>query len=135
VLVMSMTAGGWAAGLASALAAGAGVGAALSGGLLPLLRSPAVWFPTTLSVETSFANAPALAAAAPAFLTMLNIDMTYGGSLVSSFGTSVSLLMPVLAITLLAICVGAGANLLWARKERGAVATGCTPARRSVVRA
>ncbi|MFI5396652.1 MAG: hypothetical protein ACHQ9S_14050 [Candidatus Binatia bacterium] len=133
VLAMSLMAGGWPVGLGSVLALCAGIGTAMSRGLTPLLLSPVMWLPTTLSVETSFANAPAPAVTAPAFLTTLSVETLYGGSPVV-FGSSVPLFMPVLAIILLAISIGAGLNLLRARKARAAVAATIVAAHRCMVR-
>lgn len=119
VAAMSAMVGGAAVGVASLLTAGVGVGTAQAVGLLPLVVAPAVWFPTTLSVETSFANVPAFASVAPAFTTMLSVETTYAGRLVSSVGSSAALFMPVVAIVLVAICLGVGVNLAWGRKVRG----------------
>jgi hypothetical protein len=134
VLLLSSLAGGWLAGLVSTLAAAVGVAVATYGGFAPLLLSAAVWFPTTLSVETSFANVRALAVVARSVPTMLSIETFYRGSPILSVGSSAPLFIPVLAMTLVAICIGAGANLLWARKARGAVAAEVDAAHRSMVR-
>jgi len=121
VLVMSLMAGGATVGTANLLVACAGIIAAQYGGLMPLVVSPAVSFPTTLSVEPSYANVPALASAGPAFATMLSVEPTYAGHMVLSFGSSAALFLPALAVALVAMCLGLGVNLLWAHKVRGAV--------------
>jgi hypothetical protein len=132
VLAMSLMAGGWPVGLGSVLAVCAGIETAMYRGLGPLVLSPVMSVPTTLSVETSFANAPAVMP--PSFLTTLSVETLYGGSPVAAFSSSVPLFMPVLAIMLLAICLGAGLNLLRARKARAAVAATIVAAHRCVVR-
>lgn len=132
LLAMSLMAGGWRVGLGSGLAVCAGIETAMYRGLGPLVLSPVMSVPTTLSVETSFANAPAVMP--PSFLTTLSVETLYGGSPVAAFSSSVPLFMPVLAIMLLAICLGAGLNLLRARKARAAVAATIVAAHRCVVR-
>ena len=135
VLAMSLMAGGSAAGAASVLAVGAGIGVAQAFGLAPLMVAPAVWFPTTLSVETSFANVPALAPAPPVFATMLSVETMYAGRFVSSIGSSVPLFLPAMAVVSVAMCIGVAVNLLWVRKARGAGGAKLDSVHRSVVRA
>jgi hypothetical protein len=132
LLAMSLMAGGWRVGLGSVLAVCAGIETAMYRGLEPLVLSPVMSVPTTLSVETSFANAPAVMP--PSFLTTLSVETLYGGSPVAAFSSSAPLFMPVLAIMLLAICLSAGLNLLRARKAGAAVAATIVAAHRCVVR-
>jgi hypothetical protein len=151
VVAMSAMGGGWPA-LASTAAIGAGAAVAvvvhISG---PWLISPTLWLATSLSVETSYANGSAISAVASSFPTTLSVESSFAGTPVlqaaGSFSTLLSvepyigglpaingsarLLVPALAVVLLGICLGTGVSVLRARKARMAVAAAIIATRRA----
>lgn len=152
-LAVSLAAGGGRALLCGAVVAGIGAGMAiLSGTPAPVAFLPRLAFHTALSVEAGFAGVPAVDPTLPSFATTLRVETSFAGasaidaavvslptrlSVETAFGVvparawSLPLFMPALAVTLVAVCIGAAASLLRLRTARSAVAAAMVAAGRS----
>lgn len=144
VLAIGFQTAGWSAALGcfGAVVAGAAAAAWLHIDA-PLMLSPRLVFPTTLSVETLFAGVPAVTTAMPSVPTALSADPSFAKALavttpvywlpttlavethfggVPALGSVAGLFVPAVAIAVLAVGVGGGLNLRRARRAAHAAA-------------
>ncbi len=146
VLALGFQTAGWSSTLGSFGAVVAGVaGAAWLRIDAPLMLSPRLVFPTTLSVETLFAGLPAVTTAMPILPTALSVDPSFAKALavatpvywlpttlavethfggVPALGSVSGLFVPAVVIAVLAVGVGGGLNL---RQTRRAVHRSAKP--------
>lgn len=87
-------------------------------GLAGAAATPPWSFPTRLSVETLYAGSPAITGT-PGFALTLDVETWYAGA--PAVDANSGLLLPALAIALIAICAGMAVNLLRVRKTSDAV--------------
>jgi len=145
VLALNLAAGGWSMAALSGAAVAIGCAAASWCGLtVPLIRSGVPVLSTVLSLDLSFAGAPAFVESAllfaarsnletfvagapalengpPLFSTALSVETIFAG--VPALARSLDLFLPALAVALVALCAGIALNLLRTSRARAAVAT------------
>ncbi len=130
VVAMSWMAGGPMGTVGAAIGVAAGLaGAARTPMLEPLLTSGSMGFSPTLNVQSWLATVPALATTTVSFPTTLSVETFYAGTPVL-VGSSTPLLLPALALSLLAVFLGGGVNVLRGRKAAAAVAAAMVAAHR-----
>ncbi len=130
VAAMSWMASGPTGAIGAAVGVAAGLAAATRTSLVePLLTSGSMGFSPTLDVQGWFATVPPLATTTVSFPTTLSVETFYGGAPVL-VGSSTPLLLPALAISLVAVFLGGGVNVLRGRKAAAAVAAAMVAAHR-----
>ena len=129
VVITSLEVGGWLAAAISVAATALGAATAAWWGIggAALLHA-AVSFPTTLSIETSFAGHAVTAVQDPSFRTTLSVETWIAG--MPAFASAEELFVPMLVAVLAALCLGLATSLWRVRRARTAVAASIVAAAR-----